>query len=815
MEAAWPALLAALSFLIGTNLSEELFTDVLNSLQALTNVTGALNLTTPRDAFLTSLSKFAIPTRVVSKLDSWVDQATPRTPSVLSVDNLAALAGAGPVQPPGLSERNIACLKALISSALFLAGSLGSSWFNVLEALQNADYVLTSKGARGASTTTPLKRRPSATPVTPTRGNTFPPSSESLARPPVFTDMEPDQVLATIHKVFEASKSLEDGAFKEFVTALCKLSAEMIGMQAGPDLTASPAAGHDSENEDSNGLATTPVSAKTEQQPHRRRVSGIQLTRTPVRIFRSYTNHKAHFCFLKRAGDFGVGKLGPVSLLNMQRLINPDAEVAWNPITTHLITVVRHPLAPPSIRLQAAHLLDEVLLAVPRNTPPSGELIAITQRRVVDALAAQIMLEGGLNTVIDIRKLGLETLHQMLQSGAHTFVEGWETIFEMLGSVCKPVNNPPLTASSLSIQSQGSVSPTSSTPPASRARPPPLSVYTNDRSMLPLIRIAFQSLTLVCDNLAALSPDQLKLCITILGLFGRQTDTNIALTAAESLLWAVSDSIQLKRKDAEQEPVYSTLWMFLLLELLRLCTDARPEVRGGAIQTLFRTLQLYGSTLSLETWEECVWKVVYPVVESITASMRQATVLSSPDTFGDTSSPSNRAWDDSKILALQSLGGIFHSFEVEKILHLESFERVWDRFLDLVQDSFANDNKPISSAALRCLERAVKAFSQAGDPELVKIACEKAWDAWAAMGTVLIESAASGRKQPISVFTQECLVAYVDTVKALRAWSRQLRGREWDLERLTRLAAVLKAVLTYSHSKDYRPDVDALTPVQV
>jgi len=814
VEAAWPALLAALSFLIGTNLSEELFTDVLNSLQALTNVAGALNLTTPRDAFLTSLSKFAIPTRVVSKLDSWVDQATPRTPSVLSVDNLAALAGAGPAQPPGLSERNVACLKVFIASALFLAGSLGPSWFNVLEALQNADHVLTTKGTRGAFATSPIKRRPSAAPVTPTRGNMHSSSSESPGRAPVFNDMEPDQVLATIHKVFEASRNLEDEAFKQFVTALCKLSAEMIGMQAGPDLTVSPMSGYDSENEDTNGVPVVP--SKTDSQLHRRRVSGIQLTRAPVRTPPTMSLNKAHSWLPKRAGDFGVGKLGPISLLNMQRLINPDAEVAWNPIIAHLVTVVRHTLAPPSIRLQAAHLLDEVLLAVVRNTPPSGKLIAIVQRRVVDALAAQIMLEGGTNTVIDIRKLGLETLHQILQSGAHAFVEGWETIFDMLGSVCKSINNPALTASSFSTQSQAS-SPTLSTPTTPRVRPPSLNVYVNDRSMLPLIRVAFQSLTLVCDNLAALSPDQLKLCITTLGLFGRQTDTNIALTAAESLLWAVSDSIQLKRKDAEQERVYSALWMFLLLELLRLCTDARPEVRGGAIQTLFRTLQLYGSTLSLETWEECMWKVIFPVVESITASMRQAAALSSPGTPGDTPSPSSKAWDDSKILALQSLGGIFHDFEVEKILRLESFERVWDKFLGLVQDSFANDNKPISSAALRCLERAVKAFGQAGDIELVQFACEKAWDAWAAMGTLLIENASTpgGRKRPISVFSQECLVAYVDAVKALRTWSRRLRGGEWDLERLTRLAAILKAVLSYPHSKDYRPDVDALTPVQV
>jgi hypothetical protein len=53
-------------------------------------------------------------------------------------------------QSPGLSERNMAYLKVLISIAIFLAGSLGQSLFTVFEVLQNADYVLGSKGAEEA-----------------------------------------------------------------------------------------------------------------------------------------------------------------------------------------------------------------------------------------------------------------------------------------------------------------------------------------------------------------------------------------------------------------------------------------------------------------------------------------------------------------------------------------------------------------------------------------------------------------------------------------------------------------------------------------
>jgi hypothetical protein len=74
-----------------------------------------------------------------------------------------------------------------------------------------------------------------------------------------------------------------------------------------------------------------------------------------------------------------------------------------------------------------------------------------------------------------------------------------------------------------------------------------------------------------------LSPENLRLCISTLqvGQFGRQADTIIALTAAESLFWGVSDAIQAKRHEADHEPAYSVLWVRLLREILRLCDDPR------------------------------------------------------------------------------------------------------------------------------------------------------------------------------------------------------------------------------------------------
>ena len=83
----------------------------------------------PRNMFLTSVSKLAVPSQVVSSLDSFQEPQTPKS-AILSVENqggLTGLGGGGQSNQPGLFERNLACLRALISSTLFLAGSLGPS----------------------------------------------------------------------------------------------------------------------------------------------------------------------------------------------------------------------------------------------------------------------------------------------------------------------------------------------------------------------------------------------------------------------------------------------------------------------------------------------------------------------------------------------------------------------------------------------------------------------------------------------------------------------------------------------------------------
>jgi len=817
IESGWPALLAALSFIISTNLSDDLFVDVLASYQSMTNVSGMLALGTPRDAFFTSLAKFAIPTRVVSSIDSYGEPSTPRSAATFS-ENLGL---SGPSQPPGLSERNMACLKVLLSCALFLAGSLGESWFGILETLQNADYVLTSKSIHS-----PLSKRnsliPGASGVTSSRSTSHSgPASQTGSnvqlqgvRHLLLTDLDSETLQSAMQRLFDSSKNLEDLAFRDFINSLCRLSSEMVGMQSDGVSTSTVDTG---SLENVGGSATL---APRDDPAHRRRVSGIHLPRTLVSSLSAVK--KVSNKHIQRSGDFGINKLGSVALLNIHRLIYRSPDIAWDTTMKHLLSTIRLHSAPHVIRVQAARVLDEILVVVPRNLTTTGDLQAKVQRRVLNVLAKQVIPEnitaaGNTGISIELRRMGLETLHQILQASGHTLVIGWETIFEMLGSVCKPAS--PFRSSSLDSSSVSD----SATPPA--PKPKPLLVglgNPSERGYTTLIKIAFQSLTLVCDSVSSLSPEHLRLCISTLGQFGRQADTNIALTAAESLLWSVSDFIQFKRKDTDQEPEYSTLWMFLLQEVLGLCADTRSEVRVGAIQTLFRAMQLYGATLSLETWEECMWKVTFPLLDSITTEIRHYAAGLSPVTSPTVSSPTShvpgpstvppqQAWGESKTLALQSIGSIMHDFLILKIMRLDSFTKVWDVFVDHIQEAVLLDNRTISTPALRCLEKAVKASSAAGFDLKPRVSetCERVWKCCDHLGDALLQrtmpysplSPAVDRGKFHEPFTQESLVAFVDVIRCTRDLSRSLEGAEWQLDRLTRLVAILKGQSERQHPR--------------
>ncbi|KAI0278245.1 hypothetical protein BC826DRAFT_1113483 [Russula brevipes] len=117
-----------------------------------------------------------------------------------------------------LSLCKLACACALVPVALFLAGTLGPSWFAVLEVPQNAGYILTTRGTArpgpaslntGVAAGTPTKRgecRPKGTQGGPRAAN---PTAKEQVALPLLADMDPDSIQAAIQQLFDVSIMLD------------------------------------------------------------------------------------------------------------------------------------------------------------------------------------------------------------------------------------------------------------------------------------------------------------------------------------------------------------------------------------------------------------------------------------------------------------------------------------------------------------------------------------------------------------------------------------------------------------------------------
>jgi hypothetical protein len=258
--------------------------------------------------------------------------------------------------------------------------------------------------------------------------------------------------------------------------------------------------------------------------------------------------------------------------------------------------------------------------------------------------------------------------------------------------------------------------------------------------------------------------------------------------------------------------------MFLLHQLLGLCQDGRQEVRDGAIATIFRSISLYGSTLSKATWDATLWEVVFPLVEAVSTSIQNHNrdSSSSPDDGEDLVSQSNgppirlvdKQWDDSKTLALKSTGNVFFEY-LPKIVKTARYEETWAAFIGHIKRSFIEDRPQVATAAMQALEKVLSVSLDGGEASRIASSWEVAWAAWDEIGHSIV--ALSNSQTPGGkTYTQVNLEAYVRV--ALPIYTPPYIT--FDLSRIHRLLAILKAVLTFARSPDYRPDIDSLTPLQ-
>ncbi|KAF2094497.1 endosomal peripheral membrane protein-like protein [Rhizodiscina lignyota] len=645
IENSWPAVLACCSTFLYAALDNEYYRALVRSFQKITQVAGLLRMATPRDAFLTTLGKSAVPPNVIAANMSPMT-SVPESPSIfqnakglLSVDALVSPStptdrdrrASADLGPPSLNARNLLCLRALVNIAIALGPTLEGAWGIVCETLQQADMIMAISSSRG-----PNRDQRSA-------GGPMPRSDgENTAPQSIATEVAAVQAAAS--RLFESTADFPNESFVHVLAALCKL-------------------------------------LHTEESPAKRNQSG---KRSP-----SLMQHQ------RRIGSFSaisintesqiqdyvlaLRKIGNVATLNVDRFIQYDIESSgWGLLTAHLISLsCNTSIASPARRLSAEILSRIAQESVSSTAAENPETRSNIQKRAFAALAAGINGLGSnedskqysLSRDIDadVHFIFLEALRSMVEQNGDSISDGWDAVFGIMLSAFRSHELPPVHI----------LHPTGATS----------ELQLHFRSAK-LGRTAFDTIQLVCSDFLRSVPDTLtSTLVDIIFRFCCQLDDlNVSLTMT-ALFWNISDFLQaqitlpllnayLEKIAAEDDTPTSppTAWLYLLQRLIIITADTRPEVRNTAVHSVLR---IFGNCeLSTASWITCFRLVLIRMVEHNVESHK---AISSAET--KPSQESLGAWNESSRLLLGGFSDLFAA-NLRALLKSPQWPRLWESVME-------------------------------------------------------------------------------------------------------------------------------------
>jgi hypothetical protein len=489
VDECWGAVLATCWTFLCSALDSEYYHGLVRAFQKFTHVAGLLRLSTPRDAFLTTLGKAAVPANVLtaSTTQNPIAQTPPtESPSMfanarglLSVDNLVGTPsdrgrqGSVDAGPPSLNTRNLLCLRALLNLGIALGPTLDTAWVIVLGTLQEADLVLFSS------------TKSSRTPTSTKKSSETQDTSDGSSLTANF-GAEIKAVETAASRLLESSVDFPNDAFLQVVTALCKLFEK-----------------HDESKMDGLGISV-PASpgGKRPTQTHRRihSVNAAPITQNQEDLF-------------------ALAKLGDVASINIDRLMSYGPETSgWTILTSELISAACSPSTASSVRLRAAEILVRIVLesATASLSLPDGTR-GVVQLRLLEAFNRSLKplqpkdRDAQVSTQtadIDVHKIILDGLKSILEQCGESFISGWDIAFEIIGSVFmqRPTDKGQ-TTSKIATRS---------------AR---------------LIRPSFNSLQLICSDFLSSLPNSCFLILvdTLYNFCSQDDELNISLTVCRNL----------------------------------------------------------------------------------------------------------------------------------------------------------------------------------------------------------------------------------------------------------------------------------------
>lgn len=509
IDECWPAILATCSTFLYAALDSDYYHGLVRAFQRFAHVAGLLQQATPRDAFLTTLGKAAVPPNVFT---ACLNAGQSRQPSsttasesagnsilgnargLLSVDSLVSQGNASDkarsqsfdASATTLNTRNLLCLRALLNLGIALGPTLSASWQIILETLQQADFVLFTTG-KTAGRTPIAAKGPDP--------NADKEASALLAN--FGTEIKSVETAAS--RLFESTIDFPNDAFLEVVNSVCGL----LEKRPQPDKSAVDGEGRQETIPEEGGSQP--------QSPTYRRMPTAVFSSGPV-----------------QADQFALIKLGDLASINLERLLmNPPDVSGWKPLISELNLALgsAYPSAP--VRTRAAEILVRLVLEAANATASlAGDVRGQVQLRLLEAFRDALLplqAEDRERTVashatdIEIHRVVLEGLKSILENCGESLISGWDLTFEIIDSIF--------------VQRK---------PGVAEVEPNTRTLTTRSTK---LIKTSFGSLQLICSDFLSSLPNLcfLHLVDTLYKFCSQDDDLNVALTVSRALFHALCD----------------------------------------------------------------------------------------------------------------------------------------------------------------------------------------------------------------------------------------------------------------------------------
>jgi hypothetical protein len=672
VTSCWPAFLATCATFLNAALDADLYHNLVRAIQKIAQVAGVLELSTPRDAFLTTLAKAAVPPPVLQIGTNTDIRKGDRLPAAQSADEAGSTitspvgryVSEGRVSTKGdisfLTTRNLLCVRALLNLGIALGPTLSQeAWSIVLETLQEAEELVklssqllinqNAKLAEGVSSNDPGTSRASLI-------------GEIAA------------VQTASKKMFASSANYDNDVFLGLLKALFSLS-----------------------------TLTEPTHDRKDSASS----AGVSAFRRVGRMHPSSRSTSLH-SLKATAEDSGINfvlsKASELARSNLGRFVSESAaDSGWALITASLLQAIMSDSCVSEVRLRAASLLDTIILGALQILDEEDEdLQRQVQHRGVSVLEMQIeaLYQPGTsstsdsrNVDFDIHERGLETLISIIEQHGQNLLISWHTIFELARTIFEERE-----------------------PPFEGATQRDVRVRDVRARNAKLITTAFRLLQLIGSDFLILVPLQHLLdFIDILLLFGRQhDDLNVSLTST-TFFWnladflhssqghpSLSDFTNLPTEDflvdqinciKDPAQIVESLWLVLLLRLNILTIDSRPEVRNGAIRVMLRILDASGPSLTPRGWHICLSTILMRLLTfhgSLLSRIQQQHSELGPRSLDE-------CYDSTVALLEGSINLLCHFMQT--IAADEHFPVFWGQLFDFLGSILPTSSLAISSAA--------------------------------------------------------------------------------------------------------------------